>query len=258
MCAGRIDRATFVRPVAHRGLHDSSAGLIENSLPAFEAAIAADFAIECDVRAGPGGLPAVLHDRSLDRIFGRAGVVDEISAADFTELSYPDGSPILTLAALFEMVAGRVPLLVEMKSDGVGSDAAFLAQTARLAANYRGPLAVMSFDAGMIRGMRRLSAEVPRGLVLAAPKAALHRRDGPDETATSHPPRLAQFVEVEASFAAYCVDGLPSAESVRLREMGIPVFAWTVRDDAQLNTAQAHADAAIFEGSIRARVIDTQ
>ena len=36
-----LDRAQFIRPIAHRGLHDRNAGLIENSGPAFRAAIEA-------------------------------------------------------------------------------------------------------------------------------------------------------------------------------------------------------------------------
>ena len=38
--AGALDRATFVRPIAHRGLHDKARGRIENTAPAFQAAIA--------------------------------------------------------------------------------------------------------------------------------------------------------------------------------------------------------------------------
>ena len=35
----QLDRAQFIRPIAHRGLHDRNAGVIENTGPAFVAAI---------------------------------------------------------------------------------------------------------------------------------------------------------------------------------------------------------------------------
>ena len=35
------DRSAFLKPIAHRGLHDAAKGIIENTVPAFEAAIAA-------------------------------------------------------------------------------------------------------------------------------------------------------------------------------------------------------------------------
>jgi len=38
------------RPVAHRGLHDIARGIVENMPGAAEAAIAGNFAIECDVQ----------------------------------------------------------------------------------------------------------------------------------------------------------------------------------------------------------------
>ena len=34
------DRSAFLKPIAHRGLHDAAKGIIENTVPAFEAAIA--------------------------------------------------------------------------------------------------------------------------------------------------------------------------------------------------------------------------
>ena len=58
------------RPIAHRGLHDRTAGLVENSLSAAEAAIAAGFAIECDVQDTADGDAVVFHDfdpRPADR-----------------------------------------------------------------------------------------------------------------------------------------------------------------------------------------------
>ena len=45
-----LDRAVFIRPIAHRGLHSARKGIIENTGPAFEAAIAKGYGIECDVR----------------------------------------------------------------------------------------------------------------------------------------------------------------------------------------------------------------
>ena len=36
-----FDRAQFLRPIAHRGLHDAARGVIENTSPAFEAAVEA-------------------------------------------------------------------------------------------------------------------------------------------------------------------------------------------------------------------------
>ena len=59
-----LDRAAFLRPIAHRGLHDHLQGRIENTAPAFEAALERGYGIECDVRPAAGGLPVVFHDEN--------------------------------------------------------------------------------------------------------------------------------------------------------------------------------------------------
>ena len=63
-----LDRAAFLRPIAHRGWHNNEAGRTENSRPAFAAAIGQGYGIECDLRPAKDGLPVVFHDETLDRI----------------------------------------------------------------------------------------------------------------------------------------------------------------------------------------------
>ena len=53
------------RPVAHRGLHDAAAGVIENTSTAFNAAIAGNYAIECDLQITADGEAMVFHDDAL-------------------------------------------------------------------------------------------------------------------------------------------------------------------------------------------------
>jgi len=43
------------RPIAHRGLHNASAGVIENTASAFAAAIAAGYGIETDLQISADG-----------------------------------------------------------------------------------------------------------------------------------------------------------------------------------------------------------
>ena len=60
--------AAFLKPIAHRGLHDAAKGRIENTAPAFEAALAKGYGIECDVRPAACGTPMVFHDDTLERL----------------------------------------------------------------------------------------------------------------------------------------------------------------------------------------------
>jgi glycerophosphoryl diester phosphodiesterase len=58
-----LDRNTFLRPTAHRGLHDAAKGIIENTAAAFEAAIAKGYGIECDVRPAAWALSPATRPR---------------------------------------------------------------------------------------------------------------------------------------------------------------------------------------------------
>ena len=56
------------RPIAHRGYHDLRRGRPENTLAAFDAAVAAHYAIECDLHISADGVPVVFHDDDLERL----------------------------------------------------------------------------------------------------------------------------------------------------------------------------------------------
>ena len=58
-----MSKLVFDRPIAHRGLHDRQAGVIENSRSAFDAAIAGRFAIECDLQLTSDGVPVANRSR---------------------------------------------------------------------------------------------------------------------------------------------------------------------------------------------------
>ena len=246
-----LDRV-FLRPIAHRGLHEARRGIIENTAPAFAAAIAHGYGIECDVRPAAGGLPVVFHDATLDRLIAASGPLARVEASGLRALRYR-GAPqegILTLAGLFELVDGRVPLLVEVKSEWQPPDADFMRSIAGLAADYAGPLALMSFDPAFMSTLRELAPGVPRGLV-----SGPHRNFGcwwGEALSRERRERLSHLLEsapASPDFYAYQVKALPTPVTRVVREVqGLPLFAWTVRTEEERRAAAVWADAPIFEG----------
>ena len=253
--AGALDRQAFLRPIAHRGLHDASAGIIENSAPAFTAAIAKGYGIECDLRPAADGTPIVFHDETLERLVDGAGPVAALPPAALTALAYRSardvGTRIITLADLIDLVDGRVPLLVEIKSEWAPPDPAFMSRIARLAmaGAARGPLALMSFDPAVVAAQRQLAPAVPRGIV-----SGVYRGDGwwLDKLDAARAERLTHLLESRPAaphFYAYHVAALPTPVTRFVREtLGLALFAWTVRTAAERAVAARFADAPIFEG----------
>lgn len=245
--------AAFLRPIAHRGLHDAASGIVENSAGAFAAAMARGYGIECDIRPARGGLPVVFHDLTLERLTDAEGLIAGLGAAQLQSLRYRiGGEPLLTYSDLLRQVDGRVPLLVEIKSEWDPPDLPFLADIARQSLDYRGPLALMSFDPDVMAVMRELCPEVPRGIVSGGYKDEHGETWWHDRIDANRGDALANLLEsgpAAPSFYAYHVKSLPTPVTRYVRRVqGMPVFTWTVRSPEDRAAAAQHADAAIFEG----------
>lgn len=149
---------------AHRGLH--SAGAPENSLAAAKGAIAAGLGIECDIQRSADDHPMVFHDWNLERLTGRPEETEDLDANNLESLRLlgTDQQP-MRLAMFLEAIAGRVPLLIEIKSQP-GYDVEWTClYVARLLTDYRGNHAVMSFDPRVGAWFAAEAPDVVRGLV---------------------------------------------------------------------------------------------
>lgn len=223
---------------AHRGLHGP--GAVENSPAAFRAAIAAGLGIECDIQRSRDGIAMVYHDWDFARLHGRSETGDTLDAADWRTLRYEnsDEGPF-ALTDLLALVAGQVPLLIEVKSRrGYDVERSCEVVVAALA-DYTGQHAVMSFDPRVSRWLRRHSPQTLRGLVM--------REDEHGHTQAARQRYLALGI-AKPDFLAYHVAALPNAFVAGLREDGYPVLTWTVNSPKALATARQFADAPIAEG----------
>ncbi|MCO6390373.1 glycerophosphodiester phosphodiesterase [Aliihoeflea aestuarii] len=224
------------RPIAHRGFHDLNKTRWENTLSAFRAAIDRDYAIECDVHLSSDGVPVVFHDHDLKRLAGIDGRVFEKTATQLADLRIggtDDHAP--TLKEMLDLVAGRVPLVIELKGTQ-GEDDGLVAACAALLRAYSGPAAIMSFDHWLVRQFGTEAAGIPAGLTAHGNK--------PEEL-EAHFSMLAHPI----SFVSWGVHDLPSPFVTFVRDkLSMPVITWTVRDEKSRQATQAHADQMTFEG----------
>lgn len=235
------------RPIAHRGLHDAARGIVENSPSAARAAMAHGYGIECDVQRTADGEAVVFHDAELGRLTGEAGPVSARTGTALQAIAYARGNDrIGTLAALLTLVAGRVPLVCEIKSRFDG-DVTLAERVRTLIADYAGPVAIKSFDPAVIAHLRR-DPPCPLGIVAEA--------SYDDQEWSALPSALkrdlAEVLHFEATqpdFLSYRVDDLPHAVPYLCRSiLRRPVIAWTVRTPVQRLVAARWADQIVFEG----------
>lgn len=236
------------RPIAHRGLHDSAAGIIENMPAAVDAAIAGNYAIEVDLQLSSDGEAMVFHDDDLDRLTTADGPLKARTARALAALAFrATADHMMSLPDLIARVAGRVPLVIELKSHYDG-DIAVAQRAADVLESYAGPAALMSFDPDLVAAARRLCPRIPRGITME------RRYDDPEWAGLSAATKFAwgnllHFPRTRPDFVAHYVKELPApAPTLARRMLGRPLLTWTVRSEADRATARAHADQMIFEG----------
>lgn len=148
---------------AHRGLHDAEKA--ENSLSAFRAAVEAGFGIELDTRLSADGVVVVCHDTTLSRVAGIDRRVDEMTAAELKAVSLcQTGEGVPTFAEVLSLVAGRVPILVEIKEDTI-ADRDVTPATLALLKEYNGAFLIESFNPMSLARVRKERPDVFRGLL---------------------------------------------------------------------------------------------
>ena len=241
------------RPIAHRGRHDASQGVIENSISAARAAIAAGFGVECDVQLTADSELVVFHDETLERLTDGAGAVAKHSAGELRRLKLRGGTDAIpSFSEFLGAIGGRTPIVVEIKS-AFNGDTTAAQRTAEALARYDGPVAVESFDPDQIAFLRARAAALgiahrPLGIV---GEAHYSQEDWP-QLSTAQRAELTHFLHYKRTlpdFLSWRVRDLPHAIPLLLRDaVRIPVTAWTVRSPEMAARAREWADQIVFEG----------
>ena len=232
--------ALLAAPIAHRGLWGR--GRPENSLAAARAAAEAGYAVEADLQLSADGRAMVFHDDRLGRLTPERGPLRERTADALARIPLKGAAETIpTLDALLDTVAGRVPLLLEVKDQdgalgpGIG---ALEAATAEAVARYDGPVAWMSFNPHSVAA---LPATRPRGLVACA----YDRSEWPDLPEARRLSLRSLEGADPAGFVSHDLRDLPRAAGLL---GGRPLLAWTVRSPDDEARARRHARQITFEG----------
>ena len=233
------------RPIAHRGLHDISKGVVENTASAFAAAIAKNYAIECDLQLTKDGEAVVFHDEHLERLVEGHGMVKDLTTAEMKKLVIRNSADrVQTLSELLAQVKGQVPLVIELKTHWDG-DERLAERAVELLKDYSGPYCLMSFDPDLIDAVRRLSPDTIRGMVA-------ERVDGSYYTflPLAKQMELRTFSHVARTrpdFVSFYYEQLPWAPITAMRAAGMPIITWTIRSPEQAVVAMRCSDQITFE-----------
>ncbi len=141
--------------IAHRG---NSSRALENSLEAFRLALSLPVdMIEFDLRKSRDNALYVMHDEKTGRTCDGNIDIERSTAEEIGGLRLRNGEPVPTLGDVLSLVAGRVGLNIEVKSNGAGAlTAAHLVGSA-----YHGSVLISSFKEREVLDAKRVMPSAP-------------------------------------------------------------------------------------------------
>jgi len=235
---------------AHRGLWNTNdpgeANRPENSLAAFRAAVEKGYGIELDVHRTKDGQLVVHHDDSLKRLTGVDIRIARSTLEEVRACKLPNGEPVPTYDEVLDAVAGRIPMVVEVKAEDGNHNELSKAVYERMQ-RYEGPWCLESFDPLAVKWFRLNAPEVIRGQL--AFDAAGKGKNFKEFMRNLGIASMLQNVASRPDFIAF------DAKSVKWHSLPIhllrlmkPWFvAWTVRSQADMDKLRGKWDLQIFE-----------
>lgn len=224
------------KPVAHRGLHGN--GIPENSMEAFKAAIMSGYPIETDVQLTKDNALLCFHDDSLKRMTGVDSLIWDKTFEEARALKLAETEEIIpTFDELLSFVDGRVPLVIELKSQR--TKGVIVDEVIKRLDLYEGEFVVQSFDPFIMREFRKKRPEYIRGQLIDKDR---HKNLSyiADKLLS-----VAFFnFMVKPDFMNMNVKYLPVSNRMK---KGRRVISWTIRNEADKEKAEKYADNYIFE-----------
>lgn len=238
--ASESKKAPFMhRNFAHRGLHSEDQSVPENSRKAFSLAVEAGYGMELDVQLSRDGQVVVFHDDTLDRACGVAARVDELDLAELQKLPlFGTDERIPLFADVLALVAGRTPLIVELKN-GPRNDE-LCKKTYALLRTYQGHYCIESFNPLIVAWFRFHAPAVLRGQLAQLPEEYVRAGRSIAEGLLLGNTLL--NVAARPQFIAYRIG--PKPLCVRFAEaLGAMPVGWT----SHSRDSESGRDAVIFE-----------
>lgn len=175
--------------------------------------------MEIDVQLCADGVPVLMHDETVDRTTNLRGAVRRLSLAALQAADAGDGEPVPTLAQVFELVAGRLTVMCELKATPGEAEHDRTLTTAVLGAidhrDARAWAAVHSFQPNIVAQARVADPRVSAAIISPAVKG-----DSLERLLAGALRRNAQAVSIQHA----CID---RALVVSAKRRQLCVWAWT-------------------------------
>ena len=150
----------MVRIIAHRG---ASHAYPENSMIAFRTAVASGAdSLEVDLRRSADGVIYCFHDYHLRRLTGFSGYVQRTHSRQIDRLRLLDSEPALRFDHFLEEFAGKIEIVLDIKSTEIEADILRLLSRAP----KRAEIICSSFNSRILSRLKTMRPQVRTALIL--------------------------------------------------------------------------------------------
>lgn len=212
-------------------------------MEAFGRAISANHPVELDVRQTGDGKLIVFHDSSLSRMTGKS---IDVSKCDWDEIKnlrlLASGQRIPLLDSVLELINGRVPVLIEIKNEGLAGK--IERGIAEVLDRYSGPFAIQSFNPLTVLWFRRRRPGICRGQLAGDFRSSPEIGKVPDFILRN---MYLNFIS-RPHFVAYDVSAGDRLFFEKMKSrIGVPLILWTVNSKDKLALCRELGINFIFE-----------
>ena len=227
---------------AHRGLH--KAGVPENSMAAFRAALEKGYGIELDIHLLKDGNLAVIHDHSLIRTTGAEGVVEDLTTQQLGEYKLEGTQETIpTFRQVLDLFDGKAPMIVELKANG--NHVKLVDAAVEMLHDYKGTYCIESFDPRCIHYLKKHYPHIVRGQL--SENFLKIKGELPWYLKLLLTLQLENFL-IRPDFVAYKFADRKNLGNFLARKLwGVQGVTWTVKSLQDHKIAQAQGWIPIFE-----------
>lgn len=222
--------------IAHRGIYDNKI-VFENTLEAFKLAIKKDYIIELDIQLTKDKEIIVFHDTNIKRITGINKIVEN---STYQELNNQNIIHIPTLKEVLDLVNGKVPLLIEIKSNNKVGE--LETKIMNILKKYNGKYAIQSFDPKVLYWFKTNHPNIIRGQL--ASKFKKTKLIPIKKFILSN---MLFNIITNPHFISYKCNELSIKKIKKYKNKKITVIGWTITNEIEFNHYKKYYDNLICE-----------
>lgn len=229
-------------PIAHRGLYNEK--YPENSIGAFKNAVKHKYSIELDIQFTKDKKIVVFHDSNLYRMTKDERNIYDVDYEELKELRLLNSDEnIPTIEDVLEVVDGKVGILIEIKNS---KDIFDLCEGLySIVKRYNGKYSIQSFNPFVLVWYKNNANNVLRGQIAGLTRYSYRNLSWCKKFALKN--MILNF-KTKPDYIAYSIRGIDKPRIAYLRNKGIPIISWTIKNKEDMIYACKYSDNIIFEG----------